>query len=232
MREWTIDSLFGRGGVHDSVIRVDTAYAEWQGARAAGGGTLGWRCAARRTDALRSRGRQPHRVRLAPAGRHPAEAGHVGRGAAARRPRDRRAWTWRAVSTRCRPTARVEVDGFEWQRIRSPRMTGTLTWLGGRRPRVTARAGCRHDPSRQWMLRRAAGAVDGFADSLAWSAGTELGDASRFDAAGRVVREGRRAASLGGLAARASSRCGRYRLRRAGRRGAGRLGAVGEPARR
>ena len=43
MREWTIDSLFGRGGVHDSVIRVDTAYAEWQGARASGGGTLGWR---------------------------------------------------------------------------------------------------------------------------------------------------------------------------------------------
>ena len=43
IREWTIDSLFGRGGVHDSVIRVDTAYAEWQGARAAGAGALGWR---------------------------------------------------------------------------------------------------------------------------------------------------------------------------------------------
>ena len=37
IREWTLDSLFGRGGVHDSVIRIDTAYAEWQGASASGG---------------------------------------------------------------------------------------------------------------------------------------------------------------------------------------------------
>ena len=29
-------------GVRDSIIRVDTAYAEWQGARASGAGTLGW----------------------------------------------------------------------------------------------------------------------------------------------------------------------------------------------
>ena len=42
VREWVIDSVFGRGGVRDSVIRLDTAYAEWQGARAAGAGTLGW----------------------------------------------------------------------------------------------------------------------------------------------------------------------------------------------
>ena len=47
IREWTIDSLFGRGGVHDSVIRVDTAYAEWKGARASGGGTPGLARAAR-----------------------------------------------------------------------------------------------------------------------------------------------------------------------------------------
>jgi len=37
----------------------------------------------------------------------------------------------------------------------------------------------------RWALRRLTGHVDGFSDSLAWSAGTGLGDASRFDAAGR-----------------------------------------------
>ena len=42
VREWVIDSLFGRGGIRDSMIRVDTAYAEWKGASAAGAGTLGW----------------------------------------------------------------------------------------------------------------------------------------------------------------------------------------------
>ena len=79
IREWTLDSLFGRGGVHDSVIRVDTAYAEWQGARAAGGGTLGWRAPHEGRMRFGLAGRQPHRFRLAPAGGHPAEARHRGR---------------------------------------------------------------------------------------------------------------------------------------------------------
>ena len=42
LREWVIDSVFARGASRDSMIRMDTAYAEWQGARAAGAGTLGW----------------------------------------------------------------------------------------------------------------------------------------------------------------------------------------------
>jgi hypothetical protein len=36
VREWTLDSVFARGGSRDSVLRLDTAYAEWQ-ARARGG---------------------------------------------------------------------------------------------------------------------------------------------------------------------------------------------------
>ena len=89
IREWTIDSLFGRGGVHDSVIRVDTAYAEWQGARAAGARHPRLAGAARRTDALRPRRRQPDRLRFAAARGHPAAARHLRRGAAARRARRR-----------------------------------------------------------------------------------------------------------------------------------------------
>ena len=38
LREWTLDSVFARGASRDSMIRMDTAYAEWQGARAAGAG--------------------------------------------------------------------------------------------------------------------------------------------------------------------------------------------------
>lgn len=42
VREWTIDTLFSNLAVRDSIIAVDTVYAEWQGARAGGSGTLGW----------------------------------------------------------------------------------------------------------------------------------------------------------------------------------------------
>ena len=42
IREWTLDSVFARGERRDSLLRLDTAYAEWQGARAAGSGSLGW----------------------------------------------------------------------------------------------------------------------------------------------------------------------------------------------
>ena len=89
-----------------------------------------------------------------------------------------------------RADATAEVHGFEWQRMRSPTMTGRLNWVGGKRPRLTAQA--RADTLRvaQWVLASPAGAVDGFADSLRWSGGTALGGASRFDAAGEWARRG------------------------------------------
>ena len=184
VREWTLDSLFARGGVHDSVIRLDTAYAEWQGARAAGGGSLGWRA--------------PHQGRmrfdlaadsligfdsllLAATGQQrdtAADARPLGGRAAGR-------VDLAGSLDSLQADAALTVDGFEWQRIRSPRITGSLSWLGGRRPRLTARADADSIRVRQYVLRRAAGAVGGFADSLAWAGGTNLGDASRFDAAGR-----------------------------------------------
>ena len=42
LRELTLDSVFAVAGLHDSMIRVDTAYAVWKGARVGGSGTLGW----------------------------------------------------------------------------------------------------------------------------------------------------------------------------------------------
>jgi translocation and assembly module TamB len=189
VREWTLDSLFARGGVHDSVIRVDTAYAEWQGARAAGGGSLGWAA--------------PHQGRM----RFDLTADSlIGFDslllAVTRQARDTSADA-RPLGGRAR--AEVELVGsldslqadaqftgeaLEWQRMRSPRITGSLNWLGGRRPRLAARAAADTIKVQQWMLRRAAAGVSGFADSLAWSGGTDLGDATRFDAAGQLYEVG------------------------------------------
>jgi translocation and assembly module TamB len=189
VREWTIDSLFGRGSVHDSVIRVDTAYAEWQGARASGGGTLGWRAprdgrmrfyfAADSLigfDSLLLATTQQKRDTSADARPLGGRAeGHVELAGS-------------LDSLLADGTAAVEA--FEWQRIRSPRITGAGTWIGGRRPRVTARVASDSIRVQQWVLRRTAGAVSGFADSLGWSAGTDLGDASRFDGSGGWYAQG------------------------------------------
>jgi translocation and assembly module TamB len=210
VREWTIDSLFGRGGVRDSVIRVDTAYAEWKGARASGGGTLGWRAP--------RNGRM--RFDLAADSLIGFDSLLL---AMTQQKRD--------TSAEARPlTGRAEgrvdlagsldslladgsfaVDGFEWQLIRSPRFTGTVTWLGGRRPRLTARAASDSIRIQQWVLRRAGGVVNGFTDSLGWSAGTNLGDASRFDATGAWYRQGEsRQLRIDSLLARLAVR--QYRL--------------------
>nr|MBA3496301.1 hypothetical protein [Gemmatimonadales bacterium] len=184
IREWTIDSLFARGGVHDSVIRVDTAYAGWQGARASGGGTLGWHA--------------PHQGRM----RFDLAADSlIGFDslllAVTGQPRDTAADAQplggRAVGRvdlagsldSLQAETVVRLDRFQWQRFRSPRVTGALTWLGGRRPRITAQAEADTIQARQWMLHQVAASATGFVDSLDWSAGTGLGEASRFDATGR-----------------------------------------------
>jgi translocation and assembly module TamB len=189
VREWTIDSLFGRGSVHDSVIRVDTAYAEWQGARASGGGTLGWRAprdgrmrfdfAADSLigfDSLLLAMTQQKRDTSADARPLGGRAeGHV---------------ELAGSLDSLLADGSAAVEAFEWQRIRSPRITGAGTWIGGGRPRVTARVASDSIRVQQWVLRRTAGAVSGFADSLGWSAGTDLGDASRFDGSGGWYAQG------------------------------------------
>ena len=189
VREWTLDSLFGRGGVHDSVIRVDTSYAKWQGARAAGAGTLGWSA--------------PHEGRM----RFDLAADSlIGFDslllAVTRQQRDTSADA-RPLGGRAegrvelagsldslQADARFAAEDLEWQRIRSPRITGTLNWLGGHRPRLAAGVATDSIRVQQWMLRRSAAAVSGFADSVAWSGGTDLGDATRFDAAGQWYEKG------------------------------------------
>jgi len=189
VREWTLDSLYGRGSVRDSVIRVDTAYAEWQGARASGAGTLGW--AAPHDGQMRFELAADsligfdslllavtHQTRDTSADSRPLGGRAVGRVDLA------------GSLDSLRADATAEVHGFEWLRMRSPTMAGRLNWVGGKRPRLTAQAHADTLRVAQWVLAGPAGAVDGFADSLRWSGGTALGGASRFDAAGEWARSG------------------------------------------
>jgi hypothetical protein len=189
VREWTLDSLFGHGSVHDSVIRVDTAYAEWQGARAAGAGTLGWAA--------------PHDGRMRFDLAADSLIGFDSLLLAVTRQRrdttpDSRPLGGRAAGRvdlagsldSLRADAAAEVFGFEWLRLRSPHLTGGLHWLGGRRPRIAGQANADTLRVGQWVLGAPGGAVQGFSDSLRWSGGTGLGAESRFDAAGQWFRQG------------------------------------------
>lgn len=212
IREWTLDSLYGRGAVHDSVIRVDTAYAEWQGARAAGSGTLGWAA--------------PHQGRM----RFDLAADSlIGFDslllAVTKQTRDTSAES-RPLGGRAtgrvelagsldslQAVAGAEVFGFEWLRARVPRMTASLDWLGGRRPRLTASASADTVHLRQWTFTGPAAGVNGYRDSLAWSGGTAVGGTSRFDAAGQwFQRDDTPRLVLDSLLARLAVR--RYRLER------------------
>jgi translocation and assembly module TamB len=210
IREWTIDSLFGRGGVRDSVIRIDTAYAEWKGARASGSGTLGWRA----PQAGRMRfdfaadsliGFDSLLLALTSQKRDTAvDARPLGGRAEGRVDLAGSLDSLLAEGT-------VAVDGFEWQRIRSPRITAAGSWLGGRRPRVTGRMITDSMQVGRWVLRQAGGTVNGFADSLGWSAGSAVGATTRFDGTGEwYLRDSARVLRIDTLLARLAVR--RYRL--------------------
>ena len=172
VREWIIDSVFARGRSRDSIIQVDTAYAEWQGASAAGSGTLGWARAAHGEDAVHPGGRQPDRLRLAPARRERAAARY-------RRP------TCVPLGGRARGTVRLSgsldtldatgelaVDGFEFQQATLAAARGHLH-LDRRQPAPAHRGSGRAIRSRSASGTSPANSVAlaGYVDSLGWSAG-------------------------------------------------------------
>ena len=184
IREWTLDSLFARGESRDSMIRLDTAYAEWKGARAAGAGSLGW--------GLPHAGRMAFTLAadslvafdsllLAATGQHRDTT-------AESRPLDGAA-EGHVVLAGSLDTLQVSGDlavrDFAFQTLRSPRLEASFTSGGGRRPRVTGLV--RADTLRMgtYVFSRLGGRVDGFADSLGWSGGSTLGEASRVDGAGQ-----------------------------------------------
>ncbi|MGI9040916.1 MAG: translocation/assembly module TamB domain-containing protein [Gemmatimonadales bacterium] len=210
LREWTLDSVFARGASQDSVIRVDTAYAEWQGARAAGGGTLGWAA--------------PHSGKMAFTLVADSLIGFDSLLLAATRQRRDTAAESVALGGAARGAVRLAgsldslqvagdlvVDAFEWQTIRSPRLTSAFTWVGGRRPQLTASASADSLAAAGWIFRRTGVQTRGYADSLRWSAGSTLGEATRVDATGQWYRrDSVQLVWLDSLSARLPSH--RYRL--------------------
>ena len=184
VREWVIDSVFARGRSRDSIIQVDTAYAEWQGAAAAGAGSLGW--AAPHTgqmeftlvadsligfDSLllavtgQKRDTSPEMLPL----------GGQGRGSV------RLSGSLDTLDA----AGDLTIEGFEFQQARSPRITGAFAWTGGKRPQLTAEAASDSIVVGAWTFTRNGVGLSGYADSLGWSVGSSSGTVARVDAAGR-----------------------------------------------
>ncbi|MBA3319212.1 MAG: hypothetical protein H0T50_14130, partial [Gemmatimonadales bacterium] len=184
VREWTIDSVFARGRSRDSIIQVDTAYAEWQGAAASGGGRLGWAA--------------PHRgqmeftlvadsligfdsLLLAVTGQTRDTAPDM----VALGGRARGAVRLSGSLDTLEATGNLAIEGFAFQQARAPRLAGEFAWTGGARPRLTARAVSDSIAVGSWSFTRNAAGLSGLTDSLGWSVGSSAGGTARVDAAGR-----------------------------------------------
>ncbi len=210
VREWTLDSGFARVASRDSIIRVDTAYVEWKGARAAGGGTLGWAV--------------PHAGRMAFALAADSLIGFDSLLLATTGQQRDTSADFRPLTGTARGTLQLAgsldtlqaagdlvVEGFEWQLIGSPRLTGAFTWLGGRRPQIAASASADSIAVADWVFRRSGIQTRGYADSLRWRAGSTMGQSTRLDGAGQWQRrEGTQLLGIDTLQASLSSH--RYRL--------------------
>jgi translocation and assembly module TamB len=187
VREWTLDSVFARGRIRDSIVQVDTAYAGWQGATAAGAGSLGW--AAPHSgkmeftlvadsligfDSLllavtgQKRDTSPEMVPL----------GGQARGAV------RLSGSLDTLDA----AGSLAIERFEFQQARAPRVTGEFAWTGGRRPQLTATAVSDSIVVGDWTFTGNGAGLSGYADSLEWSVGSSAGRAARVDAAGRWRR--------------------------------------------
>jgi translocation and assembly module TamB len=189
IREFTLDSLFTVAGLHDSVIHVDTSLAIWKDARVTGSGTLGWSA--------------PHSGRMVfSLAADSLVAFDSLLLATLEQTRD--------VASDDRPlggTARATVDlagsldtleaagelvleNLEWQRMSSPRATGTFTWIGGKRPQLTASIDSDSLVAGNWRFDSLGAQARGWADSLEWTAGTGVGMDLRMDGKGRWWRRG------------------------------------------
>jgi translocation and assembly module TamB len=189
VREWTLDSVFAVAGLHDSLLRVDTTYAVWKGARVGGSGTLGWQgehtgrmAFALAADSLIAF----DSLLLATTGQTRdigPESRPLGGTAEAKVQLSGNLDTLEASGD-------LLIENLEWQSIRSPRVTGAFNWIGGTRPQLTASVGSDSVTARTWTFNRVGLQARGWADSLEWTAGTGVGTDIRGDAAGHWWRRG------------------------------------------
>ncbi len=184
VREWIIDSVFARGRSRDSVIQVDTAYAEWQGASAAGSGTLGW--AAPHTGKMQFTLVADSLIGfdsllLAVSGqKRDTVADLLPLGG-----RARGSVLLSGSLDTLDATGELAVDGFEFQQATAPRLAGSFAWTGGKRPQLTAEAVSDSIAVGEWHFTGNRVALAGYVDSLGWSMGSSSGRGVRVDATGR-----------------------------------------------
>jgi translocation and assembly module TamB len=184
VREWTLDSVNAITGLHDSLIRLDTAYAVWKGARVGGSGTLGWA--------------GPHDGRMAFTLAADsliafdslllAVTGQSRTNSVDNRPLSGTAQGGIRLAgslDTLEMSGDLLVQNLEWQRISAPRVTGAFGWIGGQRPQLTASVSSDSITAQQWSLHQLGAQVRGWADSLEWSAGSGVGTDSRVEGAGR-----------------------------------------------
>jgi hypothetical protein len=189
IKEFTLDSVYAVAGMHDSLIRLDTAYAVWKGAKVGGSGTLGWSA--------------PHVGRMAFTLAADsliafdslllAETGQARDTSPDSKPLG---GTAHGSVQLAGSLDTLEMSGdlllqkLEWQRISSPRATGAFSWIGGRRPQLTASVSSDSVAVKTWIFRRLEAQARGWADSLDWNAGTGIGPSTRIDGSGRWWRHG------------------------------------------
>jgi translocation and assembly module TamB len=189
IREFTLDTVHTIVGLHDSVIRLDTAYALWKGARVGGSGTLGWAA--------------PHNGRMAFTLAADsliafdslllASTGQERSSSADNRPLSGTAHGGIQLAgslDTLEMSGDLLLQNLEWQRISSPRMTGAFSWIGGDRPQLTASVGSDSITAQKWSFHQLGAQVRGWADSLEWSAGSGVGPDSRVQGGGRWWRRG------------------------------------------
>lgn len=190
VREWTIDTLFARAAVSDSVIAVDTLYTEWEGARAGGSGTLGWAA--------------PHQgqmsFRLAADSLVAFDSLLLALTGDTRdttrdweRPLTGTATGALALSGNLDSLAVVgsfDARDLAFQGYRAPRLSGSFGSAGGDGARV--QLDVRADSfflqtdtvGTPWNFDSLSLVLDGTMDSVSWVAGTTVGTGPRFDGAG------------------------------------------------
>jgi translocation and assembly module TamB len=184
VREWTLDSVNIAAGLHDSVIRVDTAYAVWKGARVGGSGTLGWSA--------------PHGGRMAFNLAADsliafdslllAVTGQTRGDSPDSRPLGGIAYAKVQLAgslDTLEMSGDLLVQNLEWQRISAPRVTSDFNWIGGQRPHLTASFGADSIAVQDWMFHQPEAQVEGWADSLDWDIRSAIGSESRVDGSGR-----------------------------------------------
>lgn len=204
VREFTLDTLAVAVAVHDSVIKVDSAYAEWNGARAGGSGTLGW--------ARPHAGRMVFRLAadsLVAFDSLLLATTHLTRDTASV-PLNGTADATLTLGGNL-DTLQLAGDftlrGVQFQRGSADSIVGRGSWTGGGRPALSVDV---RTDSMTWgtvSVARLSLGAHGPADSVSWHAGANIGPQTRIDGIGRLwVRDSIRHVDFDSLNAHLATR--------------------------